>query len=227
GLGGPLRRRAGRRHPRPSALAGRRLPPRHPRPDHLRSRPGPDPGPHLRGARGRQGARPSGTGSPCDGQARAVAAERDRRRAGRGACGGLTPGRGRWSGVSSAPLLTSTPHQREPLRTRPSPALLRAAVAAGAALTLAVLLGRPMLILVGLPLLAWAVVALARRVARGEEHGMTGPRMLVTRPTIEEGGTCAALVTTSPGVLTTVSLPIPPQTDLAPRHGSLAADGTV
>ena len=129
--------------------------------------------------------------------------------------------------MSSAPLLTSTPHQREPLRTRPSPALLRAAVAAGAALTLAVLLGRPMLILVGLPLLAWAVVALARRVARGEEHRMTGPRMRVTRPTIEEGGTCAALVTTSPGVLTTVSLPIPPQTDLAPRHGSLAADGTV
>ena len=129
--------------------------------------------------------------------------------------------------MSAEPLLTSTPHQLELLRTRPSAALVRAAVVAGAALTLAVLLGRPMLILVGLPMLAWAVVALARRVARGEERGVTGPRMRVTRPTIEEAGTSAALATTAPGVLTTVSLPLPPHADLAPRHGSLAGDGAV
>ena len=129
--------------------------------------------------------------------------------------------------MSSPLLFTSTPHQREPLRTRPTAALVRAAVVGSAALAMAVLIGNPTLILAGLPLLAWAVVAFARRVARGEEHGVTAPRMRVTRPTIEEGGTSAALLTTAPGVLTTASVPLPAHADLAPRHGSLAGDGSV
>lgn len=129
--------------------------------------------------------------------------------------------------MSSPLLFTSTPHQGEPLRTRPTAALVRAVVVGSAALALAVLIGNPTLILAGLPVLAWAVVAFARRLARGEEHGVSPPRMRVTRPTIEEGGTSAALLTTAPGTLTTASVPLPAHADLAPRHGSVAGDGTV
>lgn len=113
------------------------------------------------------------------------------------------------------------------LRTRPTAALLRAAVIGTAALTLALVLGRPEIILVGLPLMVWAVVALARRILRGEERTVAEPLLRVNRRSIEEGGTATVTVRTGPGVLTAATLPMPHHAELAPRHGSLAGDGTV
>src|SRR5699024_12514820 len=62
--------------------------------------------------------------------------------------------------------------------------------------------------------------------ARASDDGSPGARMLVSSPAIEAGGTSAALVTTAPGVLTSVTLPRPAHVDLAPRCGSLAGDGS-
>jgi uncharacterized protein (DUF58 family) len=121
---------------------------------------------------------------------------------------------------------SSSPRPLE-LRTRPTAALVRAAVIGGGALTLALVLGRPEIILVGLPLLVWALVALARRILRGEERAVLDPQLRVSRRTIEEGSGAAVTVRTAPGVLTTATLPMPPHTDVAPRHGSLAGDGEV
>ena len=127
--------------------------------------------------------------------------------------------------MSSAPPLSAVRRDRT-LRLRPTPALFRAVAIAGAALTLAVLRGSPALIAAGLPLLAWCAVSLARRTARAEENDVGGAHMRVTRPTVEEGGTSAAVVTTAPGVLTSVTLPRAPHVDLAPPCGSLAGDGS-
>ncbi|HLQ80479.1 MAG TPA: DUF58 domain-containing protein [Brachybacterium sp.] len=128
--------------------------------------------------------------------------------------------------MTSAPPPSAVGRRDLTLRLRPTPAFFRAAAIAGAALALAVLRGSPALIAAGLPLLAWCVVSLAWRTARAEEDGIPGARMHVTSPTIEEGGTSAALVTTAPGVLTSVTLPRPAHVDLAPRCGSLAGDGS-
>ena len=70
------------------------------------------------------------------------------------------------------------------VRSRPTGALVRAAAVGVSALVLAVLVGKPPLILVGLPLLVWAVAALARRTARGEERGVPLPRLRLNRQQI-------------------------------------------
>ncbi|ATG52737.1 DUF58 domain-containing protein [Brachybacterium vulturis] len=123
--------------------------------------------------------------------------------------------------------MTSGSRQPTGLRIRPTAALVRAAVIGGASLALSLALGRPELILVGMPMLAWALVSLARRVLRGEELAVVDPQLRISRRSIEEGGTAAVVVQTAPGVLTTASLPMPPHAELAPRHGSLAGDGEV
>ena len=112
------------------------------------------------------------------------------------------------------------------VRSRQTAALVRAAAVGVSALVLAVLVGKPPLILVGLPMLVWAVAALARRTARGEERGVPLPRMRLNRRRLEEDGAASATVTTAPGLLTTATLPMPPHADLAPRYGSRTGDGT-
>ena len=112
------------------------------------------------------------------------------------------------------------------LQGRPTAALVRAAAVGIAALVLAVVIGKPELILVGLPMLAWALVALALRTARGDEQGVPFPQLRLNRRRIEEDGAASAVVTTSPGLLTTATLPMPPHADLAPRFGSLTGDGS-
>jgi len=123
--------------------------------------------------------------------------------------------------------VTSPTPQLAELRTRPTAALVRAAVIGGASLALALLLGRPEIILAGLPLMVWALVALARRIRRGEERTVVDPTQRVSRRSIEEGGTVAVTVRTAPGVLTAATLPMPRHARVAPRHGSLAGDGAV
>src|SRR5699024_7899287 len=212
--------------PHPPARPGRRLPRRHPRPDHVRPCARGDPRPLLRGPGGRQGARARGAGPPRHRQARALAAERDRCR-----CGRVGPGTGagaRRDGAGRSGLgVTSPTPQLAELRTRPTAALVRAAVIGGASLALALLLGRPEIILAGLPLMVSALVALARRIRRGEERTVVDPTQRVSRRSIEEGGTVAVTVRTAPGVLTAATLPMPRHARVAPRHGSLAGDGAV
>src|SRR5699024_6056379 len=230
GLGGPLRGRSRLRDPRAPARPGGRLPARHPRPHHLRPRAGRGPRAHLRGARGRQGSRPRRPRPPRDGQARALAAERDRRGRGRvgaaadrgagcgppaGDGGSGRGGRGRAGGRARV----------RPVRMRPTAALARAAIVGCGAFALAVLLGRPALVLVGLPLMAWALMAVAARIGRGEERGIKPPPLLTGRRTVEEGGSTSVGLRGTPGLLTAASVPLLPHTVLAPRHGALAADG--
>lgn len=135
---------------------------------------------------------------------------------------GPTGGTGTVAARGSAPA-----PGRPLLRMRPTGALLRAVIAGCAAVAAAVLLGRPMLILVALPLLAWALVAFARRLARGEELGVAGPRMQIGRRTIEEGSSASVSVSTAPGVLTAATFPMQADAEFSPRYGSTAADGSL
>ncbi|MGP5481633.1 DUF58 domain-containing protein [Brachybacterium alimentarium] len=129
--------------------------------------------------------------------------------------------------------MTATPATAEPaaerplVRTRPTAALLRAAVVGCAAITLAVLAGKPVLILAGLPLLAWALVAVARRVMRGEELGVPLPRIHAGRRTIEEGASTSVTVTSAPDTLLAATVPLAPHADFAPRYGAAAGDASV
>lgn len=113
----------------------------------------------------------------------------------------------------------------ERLPTRPTAALVRAAIVGCAALALAVLVGRPELILAGLPLLVWALIAIARRIAREEMRGTTPAVLRLGRGVIEEDATTAISVRSTPGVLTTATAPMQPHADLSPRYGSLSGDG--
>lgn len=109
----------------------------------------------------------------------------------------------------------------------PTPALRRAAVAGGVALLLAVLLGREQLVLVGLPLVLWAVLALALRFARGQDTALAAPRLRVSSQDLEEGATAALTVPGPRGMLTAATIPPPPQADVAPRRGALAGEGNL
>lgn len=124
---------------------------------------------------------------------------------------------------------TGTPGRTQPpapsLRPRPTAALVRASAVGVLALALALLRGEPALVLAGLPLLAWSLLAVARRTARGEERSYPAPSLHLNRRRIDEDGAARATVTTSPGLLTTANVPRPPHADLAPRHGSLTGDG--
>ncbi|MGO1228685.1 MAG: DUF58 domain-containing protein, partial [Brachybacterium sp.] len=110
-------------------------------------------------------------------------------------------------------------------RRRPTAALLRAAIVGCAAMALAVLVGKPALILAGLPLLVWALVALALRLVAPPEQESAPPRIQASRRTLEEGGSAIISLATAPGVLTAATFPMRPQTDFAPRYGSTAGDG--
>src|SRR5699024_2692835 len=112
-----------------------------------------------------------------------------------------------------------------PVRMRPTAALARAAIVGCGAFALAVLLGRPALVLVGLPLMAWALMAVAARVGRGAERDIQPPALLTGGRTVEEAGSTSVGLRGPPGLLTAASVPLLPHTVLAPRHGALAADG--
>lgn len=135
------------------------------------------------------------------------------------------------------------------MTSRPSAALVRAGVVGVVALLLAVLLGRPALLLAGLPLLSWALVAQALRLVRASADGagpagraaggrpadgraasgqaadVPAPTLRVGRRVLEEGATTSLTVTAAPGLLTAVTVPLPPDAHLAPRHGAVAGDG--
>lgn len=113
------------------------------------------------------------------------------------------------------------------LPVRATPAMLRAVLVGCAALLAAVLLGQPLLILVGLPLLSWALVALSLRTLHGREEGIPSPRLLPGRAAIEEGATTGLAVRTEPGCLLAVTVPQRSGAVLAPRYGSLAARSEV
>ena len=129
--------------------------------------------------------------------------------------------------MTSPPAGPASAPGSRPLRTRPTGAFLAAVTGGAAALALAVLLGRPALVLVGLPLLAWATVAVAGRVLRGVERGEEPPVVLTGRRVLEEGGSSTAAVRARPGTLLGVTVPLQPHLALTPRHGSTAGAGEV
>lgn len=112
-----------------------------------------------------------------------------------------------------------------PLQPRPTPALTRAVVAGCSVALLAMLAGRPTLLLLAVPLLAWAAIARARHTATHQDHGVPGPQVRTSARSLTEGSGAAIEVTTAPGLLTTVTLPLSPAADLNPPRGSLCADG--
>ncbi|PWH07681.1 DUF58 domain-containing protein [Brachybacterium endophyticum] len=117
----------------------------------------------------------------------------------------------------------SEPERSKPperLRTLPSPALIRAGLAGSLAAVLAVLVGRPQLLALGLPLLAWAIIAVVRRLARGERDGLLRPRVRSTGRKLDEGGTVAIAVDSSEDVLLGLSVPVPAHALLSPPLGS-------
>lgn len=148
-----------------------------------------------------------------------------------GAGAGKAPGNRAVSsahGADAAPSVDAadTESSAPRLRPRPSAALVRGAAVGVIALVLAVLRGEPALILAGLPLLAWSLLALARRTARGEERTFPYPSLRLNRRRIDEDGAARATVTMGSGLLTTATVPMPPHADLAPRYGSVTGDGT-
>lgn len=114
-----------------------------------------------------------------------------------------------------------------PLQARATAAMVRAVLVGCTALVLGVLLGRPALLLVGLPLLAWALTAVALRILQDREEGFPAPVLEPGLRTVEEGGTTALTLRTAPGALTAITVPMQPHTRFWPRYGSLAGDGTV
>ena len=80
------------------------------------------------------------------------------------------PGTTGAQGTTGAGARGPTAPPEPALRPRPTAALVRAAAVGVLALALALLRGEPALILAGLPLLAWSLLAVARRTARGEER---------------------------------------------------------
>lgn len=126
------------------------------------------------------------------------------------------------SGADELEPLTANP---PPLRLRSTAALARGAIGGCIVLVLAVLLGRPDLVLLGTPLLLWAAAALARRARRGESEAVPGPVLRASATTVPEGGSAIVAVTTHPGLLTSVTLPLSAAAELEPGGGSLVGDG--
>lgn len=122
--------------------------------------------------------------------------------------------------MTSSPAPPSTTRR---LRDRPSAALVRAGSVGGGGALLAVLVGRPLVLLVVVPLLVWAFVAVLRR----DPEGVPSARVAASRRIVEEGSSVAVDVRTGPGVLTAVTVPLTSHSDLTPPHGSLAGDGAV
>lgn len=122
-------------------------------------------------------------------------------------------------------VVPAGPPPSELLRTRPTAALVRATIIGSGTVALAVLLGRPALVLAGLPLLLWAAVAVARRIARGEDRGVPRPTLTFARRIVEEGASTSMSVHAAPGLLVTASVPLRAHLDLGPRHGSITGSG--
>lgn len=114
-----------------------------------------------------------------------------------------------------------------PLPLQATPAMLRAVISGCAALAAAVLLGQPLLIFIGIPLLAWAISALARHTLHGHVDGISTPHVLSGRSTVEEGSSTTFAVRADPDCLVAVTVPQRPGAALRPRYGSLAARGEV
>ncbi|MGY5764054.1 DUF58 domain-containing protein [Brachybacterium sp. DNPG3] len=136
------------------------------------------------------------------------------------------PSAARGSSAAHGPSAADAP-TLPPLPTRPTAAMLRAILTGGALLVLALLLGRPLLVLAAVPVLAWALVALARRIARGEERGVRRPTAHAGRAVIEEGASSSLTVRTAPGLLLAATVPLRAHTDLAPRYGAIVSAGEV
>lgn len=113
------------------------------------------------------------------------------------------------------------------LPARATAAMVRAVLVGCTALGLGVLLGRPALILLGLPVLSWALIAVTRRIVEDREEGFPAPVAQPGQRTVEEGGTTALTLRTAPGALTAITVPMQPHTHFSPRYGSLAADSSV
>ena len=125
------------------------------------------------------------------------------------------------SGEKLEPLVANPP----PVRLRPTSALARGAIGGSIVLVIAVLMGRPDIVLLGAPLLLWAAAALARRARRGEAESVPGPVLRASARSIPEGGRATVAVTTAPGLLTSVTLPQSSLLELTPGYGALIDDG--
>lgn len=119
----------------------------------------------------------------------------------------------------------SAPTTRGALRA--TPALVRAVLAVAVALGLAVLVGRPQVVIAALPLLVWVVLALGRRHLRGEDEPGAAPTIATGRRTLEEGGTTTVAVSTAPGTLTALAVPLRSGARFSPKLGAAAGDGEV
>lgn len=115
----------------------------------------------------------------------------------------------------------------------PTPALLRAVAVGVLPAVLAVWIGRPELIVLGLPLLAWALLAVVRRLWRGQDADAGRVRVRSTERSIAEGGTVRILVD-APGAeggpstdLLGITAPLPAHAALTPPLGSRADLGSV
>jgi hypothetical protein len=126
------------------------------------------------------------------------------------------------------------------LPMRPTPALIRAGVVSLFAAALALLFGRIDLLVPGLPLLCWAVLARMRRADRGADRGVPEPRLLASNTQIAEGDTVrlaveggvdgiegdtaaasAASVAGDPDQFVTVTCPLPAHADMTPVWGAI------
>ncbi|EWS81876.1 hypothetical protein BF93_13660 [Brachybacterium phenoliresistens] len=112
-----------------------------------------------------------------------------------------------------------------PLRLRPTPAHTRAVVAGGGAGAIAVLAGRPDLLVVVLPLLVWALLAHAALLLRAGAPGpMAEPAPVLRLGTdrLPEGGTVRASVHVAPGTVAGVVLPPRAHAYTTPRYATAA-----
>lgn len=105
----------------------------------------------------------------------------------------------------------------------PTPALVRAVSIGVGTVLLAVLVGRPELMLLGAPLLVWALVAACWRLLHADATRPDSPRIRRGVRAIEEGGSTAITVTAAPELLLSVSVPLTAHADLFPRFGSATA----
>jgi uncharacterized protein (DUF58 family) len=114
----------------------------------------------------------------------------------------------------------------------PTPALVRAGLLGVLTVALAVITGRPLLMMAGLPLLAWAVLAtlrplLSRRTqdeaddaTRIDPGSVDAPVLRATSTAIAEGGTVTLAATATPGTIVTADVPLAAHADLDPPLGS-------
>ncbi len=113
-----------------------------------------------------------------------------------------------------------------PLRLRPTAALNRAVIGGVVLMLAALLMGRPPLMLLGAPLLVWAVLAMTRRAARQQDQEIPGPVIRSGERTITEDSTVRVDAVTEPDLLIAATIPLPRRTDTDPLRGSTLGEGT-